>query len=503
MALRERATGVAAPKRGRSPKARDPRPSAGHAQKKKKNHPTTIMKKLWELFKESLRSEERSYTTGSIDRAIVLLSIPMVLEMVMESLFALVDAYYVAQISSSAVATVGLTETIITLVYAVAIGISTAPVAIISRYVGEGNTAGASSAAKQAIYLALSVSLLIGLTGWWWASDILRMMGGSDEVVRTGVGYTRVMFGGNAVIMLLFLLNGIFRGAGEANFAMRALWIANGVNIILDPILIFGWGPIPAMGVEGAAIATNIGRGIGVSYQLYILFSGKSTVNLRLGGWKPDWVLIKKLGNIAFTGATQYVIASASWIFLMRINAGFGDEAVAGYTIAIRLIIFTLLPAWGFSNATATLVGQNLGAKQPDRAEKSVWRAARITFFYMLMVTVVYLLFAPSLIGLFNTDPKVLKAGVTALNIFAIGYASYGFGMVCVQAFNGAGDTRTPTYINLVCFWLMEIPLGYFLGAHLNLGVMGVTTAVVISETVMAIMAVVLFRRGSWKTIDL
>lgn len=462
------------------------------------------IKRLWQLIKEALNSgEERSYTTGSIDKAIVLLSIPMVLEMVMESLFALVDAYFVAQISAGAVATVGLTETIVTLVYAVGIGISTAPVAMISRYIGEGDQAAASRAAKQAIYLSIVVSVVIGVAGWIMAEDILRMMGGSEELVAAGAGYPRIVFGSNIVIMLLFLLNGIFRGAGDANYAMRALWIANGINIVLDPIFIFGLGPIPAMGVEGAAIATTIGRGTGVAYQLYILTSGRSKINLRLGDWRPDWGVIKKLSNIAFTGATQYVIASASWIFLMRINAGFGDDAVAGYTIAIRLIIFTLLPAWGLSNATATLVGQNLGAHQPERAEQSVWRAARFTLYYMLVMTALYLLLAPFMISVFSQEAPVVEAGVTALYIFAIGYSFYGYGMVCVQAFNGAGDTRTPTYINLLCFWVMEIPLGYLLGAHLGWGVAGVTTAVVLSESAMALLAIVLFRRGRWKLIEL
>ncbi|MEZ4988096.1 MAG: MATE family efflux transporter [Saprospiraceae bacterium] len=365
------------------------------------------MKETIALIRSAIRGDEYDYTEGSIRKAILLLSIPMVLEMAMESLFAVVDAYFVAKVSPEALATVGLTETVITLVYSVAIGISTAPVAMISRYIGQKDAHNASRVAKQAIYLAVGVSLLLGIPGVIFAADILRFMGGSEALINTGLRYTQIAFGSNMVIMLLFLLNGIFRGAGDAAYAMRALWISNGINILLDPLFIFGWGPIPAMGVAGAAIATTIGRGLGVAYQLYILFGGRGTIQLRAGGWKLDWGILKRLVRIASSGAMQYIIASASWIFLMRIIARFGDEAVAGYTVAIRLIIFTLLPAWGLSNATATLVGQNLGAQQPDRAIRSVQLAAIMAGIFLGIISIVYWIFAPSFIAFFDDTPAV------------------------------------------------------------------------------------------------
>ncbi len=456
------------------------------------------MQKLLQLFRAAIRGDEYDYTSGSIKKAIVMLSIPMVLEMAMESLFALVDAYFVAKVSPDAVATVGLTEAVITLVYAIAIGISTAPVAMIARYIGQKDQANASRVAKQAIYMAIGVSFILGIPGVIYAEDILRMMGGSEALIASGKNYTKLLFGSNAVIMLLFLLNGIFRGAGDAAYAMRALWLANGINIILDPIFIHGFGPIPAMGVTGAAVATTIGRGIGVAFQLYILFGGRGTIQLRTGGWQLDWGILKRLGRIASSGAMQYIIASASWVFLMRIVSKFGSEAVAGYTIAIRLIIFTLLPAWGLSNATATLVGQNLGAKEPDRAIRSVKLAAMMAGIFLGLISIVYLLFAPHLILFFDDTPAVLEAGTTALKIFALGYTLYGFGMIFSQAFNGAGDTRTPMIINIISFWIVEIPLGYYLGLYLGHGVAGVTWAIIIAEMVLTALAFILFRRGGW-----
>ncbi|MEO0724505.1 MAG: MATE family efflux transporter [Bacteroidota bacterium] len=456
------------------------------------------MRKTIRLIRSAIRGDEYDYTSGSIRKAIFMLSIPMVLEMAMESLFALVDAFFVAQVSPDAVATVGLTESVITLVYSVAIGISTAPVAMIARYIGEKNEEGASRVAKQAMYMAIGVSIALGIPGVIYADDILRMMGGSDQLIESGVNYTRILFGSNVVIMLLFLLNGIFRGAGDAAYAMRALWLANGINIILDPIFIHGLGPIPAMGVTGAAVATTIGRGIGVAYQLYILFGGRGTIKLRAGGWRLDWGILKRLGRIASSGAMQYLIASASWIFLMRIVSHFGSEAVAGYTIAIRLIIFTLLPAWGLSNATATLVGQNLGAKEPDRAVRSVNIAALMAGVFLGIISIFYFLFAPEFIRFFDDTPAVVEAGVAALQVFAVGYVLYGFGMIYSQAFNGAGDTRTPMIINIISFWITELPLGYFLGLHLGMGVAGVTWSVIAGETMLTVLAYVLFRRGKW-----
>lgn len=456
------------------------------------------MKKFFRLLKSAIKGEEHDYTSGSIRKAIILLSIPMVLEMAMESLFALVDAYFVAQISPDAMATVGLTESVITLVYAIAIGISTAPVAMISRYIGQKDDQSASRVAKQAIYMAMGVSILLAIPGVIYADDILRFMGGSEQLIASGKNFTRILFGSNAVIMLLFLLNGIFRGAGDAAYAMRALWLANGINIILDPIFIYGWGPIPAFGLTGAAMATTIGRGIGVCFQLYILFGGRSRIKLGIGGWRFNWEILKRLGKIASSGAMQYVIASASWIFMMRIVAKFGSEVVAGYTIAIRLILFSVLPAWGLSNATATLVGQNLGAKKPDRAIRSVKMAAIITSIYIAIVSVFYLLFAEPLLSFFDDSEVVLEAGITTIFIFTYGYVLYGLGMIFSQAFNGAGDTRTPMFINIISFWMIEIPLGYYFAVELGFEVAGVCWAVISAEVVMAALALYFFYKGNW-----
>ncbi len=460
------------------------------------------MQKIIDLFKEALSSEEKSYTTGSINKAIVLLAIPMILEMAMESLFAVVDAFFVAKVSADAIATVGLTESVITLVYSVGIGLSMAPVAMISRYIGEGKKEKASKVVLQAVYLAIAVSLLLGIPGVIFAPDILRMMGGSESLISTGATYTRIMFGSNIVIMLLFLLNGIFRGAGDAAFAMQSLWVANIINIILDPLFIFGYGPFPEMGVTGAAVATTIGRGIGVGFQLWILLSGRSTVKFYLQKLKPDWTILRKLGNIAATGAGQFLIASASWIFLMRIISRYGSEAISGYTIAIRLIIFTLLPSWGLANAAATLVGQNLGAKQPDRAATSVWRSANMSMLFLFIVSLIYFIAARPLIQFFTLDPVIVEYGISSLRIFAIGYVFFAYGMVISQAFNGAGDTRTPTLINFICFWLMEIPLGYFLAVQMGWELSGICWAVTISETMLSVIAVWLFQMGRWKTVE-
>ncbi len=432
-----------------------------------------------------------------------MLSIPMVLEMAMESLFALVDVFFVSQVSPEAVATVGLTESVITLVYAIAIGMSTAPMAMIARYVGEGDHSQASKVVLQAVYLAIGISLLIGIPGYFFASKILAGMGGSEELIASGTGYTQVMFASNIFIMLLFLLNGIFRGAGDAHLAMRALWLANGINIVLDPILIFGWGPIPAMGVQGAAVATTIGRGLGVAFQLYLLLKGASFVRLYLKELQIQFSIMRKLLKIALNGALQFLIASASWIVLMRIVAQFGSEAVAGYVIAIRLIIFTLLPSWGIANAAATLVGQNLGAGHPDRAATSVWRAAYFSMIFLASVAAIYFFGASTIVYFFTDDPAVVDAGILSLRIFAISYALFAYGMVIGQAFNGAGDTRTPMIINLICFWAVEIPLAYFLALYAGWGLAGVCWAIAGSETLMTILSIILFRQGKWKTVEI
>ncbi|MCI5082539.1 MAG: MATE family efflux transporter [Saprospiraceae bacterium] len=461
------------------------------------------MQNILKTIFDAINGREKNFTSGSINKAILMLSIPMVLEMAMESLFALVDVFFVSQVSPEAVATVGLTESVITLVYAIAIGMSTAPMAMIARYVGEGDHSQASKVVLQAVYLAIGISLLIGIPGYFFASKILSGMGGSEELVASGTGYTQVMFASNIFIMLLFLLNGIFRGAGDAHLAMRALWLANGINIILDPILIFGWGPIPAMGVQGAAVATTIGRGLGVAFQLYLLLKGASVVRLYLKELQIQFSIMRKLLKIALNGALQFLIASASWIVLMRIVAQFGSEAVAGYVIAIRLIIFTLLPSWGIANAAATLVGQNLGAGHPDRAATSVWRAAYFSMIFLASVAAIYFFGASTIVYFFTDDQAVVDAGILSLRIFAISYALFAYGMVIGQAFNGAGDTRTPMIINLICFWAVEIPLAYFLALYAGWGLAGVCWAIAGSETLMTILSIILFRQGKWKTVEI
>ena len=461
------------------------------------------MSKVFRIIKAAIQGKEKNFTTGSINRAILYLSIPMILEMVMESLFAVVDVYFVSQVSVDAVSTVGLTESVITLVYSMAIGLSMAATAIVARRIGEKDAEGASRSAVQAILIGVVISLIIGVIGFLSAADILRMMGGSEELIAEGVGYTQVALATNVVIMLLFLLNGIFRGAGDASLAMASLWVANIINIILDPLFIFGIGPFPEMGVMGAAVATSIGRGLGVVFQLFILFRGWGAIQVFARYWKPNWELIKKMIKIGSSGAMQFLISSASWIFLMRIIAIFGSESIAGYTISIRLIIFTILPAWGLANAAATLVGQNLGAGQPERAEKSVWKAAFYNMIFLLVVSIVFFIFARPLMSFFTDVPNVIDAGVLSLRIICVGYVFFAYGMVISQAFNGAGDTRTPMFINLFCFWLLEIPLSYFLSVTLGMGLAGVCWAIAGSETVLAILAVIIFRRGKWKKIKI
>ncbi len=467
------------------------------------------MQKILKIIRESLDGEEREYTSGSINRAIVLLSIPMVLEMVMESLFAVVDVYFVSKVSVDAVAVVGLTESLLTLIYSIAIGMSMAATAMVARRIGEKKAEAASVAAMQAVLIAVVLSILIGVPGLLFASDILRFMGGSDTMIASGASYTRISLSSNIVIMLLFLLNGIFRGAGNAAIAMRALWIANGINIVLDPLFIFGIGPFPEMGVTGAAVATLIGRSIGVMYQIYNLLgtqskkSNGSIIRFTREHLEPQWDIIRRLLKVGITGAGQFLIASASWIFLVRIIAKFGSDAVAGYTIAIRVIIFSTLPSWGIANAAATLVGQNLGAGQPHRAEVSVWRSGFFNMIFLVLLSLILVVFSAPVIRFFTSDAAAVEAGIISLRIFCAGYIFWAWGMVISQAFNGAGDTRTPTLINLICFWAMEIPLGYLLAVTFGWGVAGVCAAVAISESAWAIISLLVFRRGKWKTVEI
>ena len=421
----------------------------------------------------------------------------------MEALFAIVDVFFVSKVSVNAVATVGLTESVITLVYSVAIGLSMATTAMIARRVGEKNHDKASVAAVQAIVITIVISVVISAVGIFFAEDILRLMGGSETLIQEGASYTKIIFGGNLVIMLLFLLNAIFRGAGDAAIAMRALWLANILNMILDPCFIFGLGPFPEMGVAGAAVATNIGRGIGVFYQLYILLRGQVIVKIARKHLKVAWNIVKRILSVSIGGMGQYLIASASWIFLMRIISEFGESAVAGYTISIRMIIFAILPAWGMANATATLVGQNLGAGQPDRAETSVWRSSFFTMLFLLGVSVIYFILATPMVRFFHEGPVVVQFGVASLKIICLGYVFFAYGMVISQAFNGAGDTKTPTWINFLCFWILQIPLAYLMAFPFKLGPNGVFWAIAISETVLAVIFIFIFKKGKWKEVKI
>lgn len=446
-------------------------------------------------FKESLKSEHKDFTTGSIRKAIFMLAIPMILEMCMESVFAVVDIFFVGKLGPHAAATVGLTESFLTIVYSVAIGLSMAATAMVARRVGEKNYDDAARAGAQAAVLSFLITLLISITGFFSAGKILALMGGNAQVLAMGTGYTRIMLTGNVVIMLLFLINGIFRGAGDATIAMRSLWLANICNIILCPLLIHRFG------LPGAAMATTTGRGIGVCYQVYHLFRGKGIIRIHLRHFIPDITLLKSIITIASTGTLQFLIGSASWIAMARIISGFGSDAVAGYTIAIRLLIFFLMPAWGLSNAAATLVGQNLGAQQPERAETSVWKTAKYNAVFMGLVSVLFITSAEFFVSLINTEPAVVKTAVLALRTVSFGYVFYGVGMVMINAFNGAGDSRTPTWINLFWFWVFQIPVAYLLADLLKMGPAGVFIAIVVTETCITLTSVVLFRRGKWKLV--
>jgi putative MATE family efflux protein len=454
---------------------------------------------LWRDLRDAIRGTEMDYTQGSVGRAILLLAVPMMLEMAMESIFAVVDVYFVSSLGASAVAVVGVTESLLTLVYAVAIGLSMATTAFVARRVGEKNLAGAADAAVQAVIVAVAACIPFAVVGAVFAKDVLAVMGADAWGIENGYRYTAWMLGGNAVIMLLFVINAIFRGAGDAAVAMRVLWLANGVNIVLDPVLIFGWGPFPAMGIEGAAVATNIGRGLGVALQLWVLFRGAKHIRVLWSQVRMDLAVMGHLVKTSLGGIGQLIIATSSWVGLVRIMAVFGSEALAGYTIAVRIFIFTFLPAWGLSNAAATLVGQNLGAQQPARAERSVWITGFVTMGFMVVVSLVYIFWSARLIGIFTTEPAVVAAGAECLRIVAVGYVFYAWGLVMPQAFNGAGDTMTPTKINFVCFWLLEIPLAYMLALKLGLRESGVYWSVVIAESMAGVIGIVLFRRGRWK----
>jgi putative MATE family efflux protein len=447
-----------------------------------------------------VRGSSQDLTEAPIGRAVVLLAVPMVLEMLMESVFAVADVFFVGRLGADAVATVGITESLMTIIYAVAIGLSIGATATVARRIGERDPERAARAAGQSLLLGFAGAVLIGALGATAAPELLRFMGASDAVVRTGSGFTRVMLGGSGTVLLLFLINAIFRGAGDAAIAMRVLWFANAINITLGPCLIFGLGPFPEMGVAGAATATTIGRGSGVLLQIYQLVRGGNRITLRRSQMRVDPAVMAGILRLSGVAMIQNFIGTASWMGLIRILTGFGSAAVAGNTIGIRLVIFALLPSFGVSNAAATLVGQNLGAGKPDRAEEAVWRAGFYNTVALAVVGLVFLVFAPTLIGVFSSDPEVIPYGVRCLRIVAAGFLFYGYGMVLTQSFNGAGDTTTPTLINLGCLWMLEIPLAWVLAYPLGFGPTGVFTSVSVAFSVLAVVSAALFRRGAWRT---
>jgi len=454
---------------------------------------------LWSSLVEAVRGSHQDYTAGSLNRAILLLAVPMVLEMVLESLFAVVDVFWVGRLGANAVATVGLTESMLSLVFAVGMGLSLSTTAMVARRIGEKDPEGAADAAVQAIALGLIVSLAIGLPCLLLAPWLLRLMGASPEIVAVGSGYTRICLGGSCAVLLLFLNNAIFRGAGDAAIAMRLLWVSNIINLILDPCLIFGWGPFPRMGVTGAALATFTGRSIGVLYQFYRLLKGTERIHILTRQIRLRWSVLWRLVRISLTGILQFAIAHTSWIGLVRIVSIFGAAALAGYTIAIRIVVFAILPSWGLSNAAATLVGQNLGAGKPERAESAVWRTGLYNMIFLGAVGVVFVLFAEPVVRLFTSDPSVVPLGATCLRIVSYGNIGYAYGMVMLQAFNGAGDTITPTIVNFFGFWLLEIPLAYWLAIPLHMQSNGAFWAIVVAEGAIAGASAILFKQGRWK----
>jgi putative MATE family efflux protein len=452
------------------------------------------------IFREAMVGTNEDFTNGTVNRAIVLLAIPMMLEMLMESVFAIVDIFFVSRLGADAIATLGITEAVITLLYAVAIGLSMAVAAVVARRIGERDLEGAAIVAGQALWIGAVLSIAISITGVVYADDILRAMGSDENAIKEHAGYTSVMFGGCGSILFLFLLNGVFRGAGDASIAMRSLWFANGINIILDPCLIFGLGPFPEMGLAGAAIATTIGRSCGVLLQLYYLFSTESRVQLSARHLVPRLAEMINLLRVSSGGITQFFIATSSWIFLMKIMAGYGSVAVAGYTIAIRIIDFFILPAWGLSNAAATLVGQNLGAQKPDRAERFVWRVAIYNFAFLMSVGMVFILFPRPIVELLTGDPEIVSHAANSLRWLSAGLGLLAVGLVLNQAFNGVGDTMTPTKINFVAYWVVQLPLAYWLTTEFLHSSDGIFVAILVAESVMVVFGYVVFRRGHWKS---
>lgn len=459
---------------------------------------------FWSNVRDALRGSRHDYTEGPIGRAILLLAVPMVLEMIMESIFAVCDVFFVSHLGADAVATVGLTESMLSLIYAMAAGLAIGATAMVARRTGERDTEGAAIAAVQAIVLGAFLATTIGLAGALAAPKLLAAMGASPSLLATGSAYARIMLGGNITIVLLFLINAIFRGAGDAAIAMRVLWLANAINIVLGPCLIFGLGPFPALGVKGAAIGTNIGRGTGALFAMSRLWrrphgNERRRIDIHRRHLRIDPAVLARLVRLAGNGTVQTLIGTASWIGLIRILSTFGSGVLAGYTIGIRIVIFALLPSWGLSNAGATMVGQALGARKPERAERSVWLAGFYNMCFLGSVGLVFVLLAPQIVHLFTSDPSVVPSAVDALRIIALGFLFYAYGMVLSAAFNGAGDTLTPTMLNVIVFWLWEIPLAYLLAKVLGLGPDGVYWSVTIAFSTLAVLSAVVFRRGKWK----
>ena len=457
------------------------------------------MKRYWSLVREAVRGSDRDYTAGPIGSALVLLSVPMVLEMAMESLFAVVDVFFVSRVSADAVATVGVTESMLTIVYTVALGLGIGATAVVARRIGEKDDDGAAQAAAQAIALGVIISTVIGVAGWFNAERLLRLMGATPSMIESSLGYAQVMFAGNATVTLLFLNNAIFRGAGDPAIAMRVLGIGNAINIVVDPILIFGLGPFPELGVTGAAIATNTGRGIAVAIQFWTLASGQSRIHITRRHLELVPAVMWNVCRLSGSGFLQILIDTSSYIGLVRVIATFGSDALAGYTIAIRIVLFAIMPAWGLSNAAATMVGQALGAGKPDRAEQAVWAAAKYNAIVLGAVGALFVVFAPQIVAVFTADAAVAPNAVDCLRIVSAGFVFFAYGLVFTQSFNGAGDTWTPTWINLGCFWAWQIPLAWLLAIKIGMGPRGVYIAMTVAFSTLAVVSGIIFRRGWWK----
>ena len=462
----------------------------------------SLLRQFFRDLREAIGGSERDFTQIPLSKAIILLSIPMVLEMIMESVFALVDIFFVSRLGAEAIATVGITESLMTIIYAIGIGLSVGTTALVSRRIGEKKPEEAAVSAVQAIFTGIAVSMIFSAIGIFFAKDLLRLMGASESTVEMGYMYPTIMLGGNGIIMLLFIINAVFRSSGDAAISMRVLWFANILNIILDPLLIFGIGPFPEMGVQGAAIATNIGRGVAVIYQIYLLVKGKYRVKVRVAQIVVKLGEMVKLVKLSLGAIGQYLIATSSWVFLVWVVTGLGEEVVAGYTIAIRILLFALLPSWGLANAAATLVGQNLGAKQPDRAERSAWVVGIANMIFLGLVSILFIAIPEKFISFFVNgadEAVVMASGITCLRIISFGFLVYAMGQVMINSINGAGDTTTPVWINFIAFWLLEIPLAYIFTNVLDLHINGVCYAILIGEAAMTMIAIAIFRQGKWK----